>query len=343
MSLTLARKPNAKLPKYCLIFTVRCLEQSNQKFFFLKPFELGTVPFLMPVRKVARDLSRTGERGGARTIVLVIVFFLFGVLVSAFLFRQPLRPPVTGNPAALELSQPSKALVTHLDQPVQIRFYSLLDPGSESGLRSFSDRVERLLFAYSQNSMGKVTFVAQTNANANTALAEGIRGFNLNKGEGCYLGIALSCAGKKEILPQLSPDWEPALEADVSRAIQRVSEAAAGVKSSVSPVREDRALTEEIQSEIPNFASLSLEEAIRAVRENSVKAFTETVSKMNELVQEATTDYVKAQKQGTAADQQEALKKLQAAQAAETEMLKQVAAESQLRIEAVKKIKASGK
>jgi hypothetical protein len=74
-----------------------------------------------------------------------------------------------------------------------------------------------------------------------------------------------------------------------------------------------------------------------------LKVFTETVARMNELVQEATTDYVKAQKQGSAADQQEALKKLQAVQATETEMLKQVAAESQLRIEAVKTIKASGK
>jgi len=79
------------------------------------------------------------------------------------------------------------------------------------------------------------------------------------------------------------------------------------------------------------------------VRDNSVKAFTETVARMNELVQEATTDYVKAQKQGSTADQQEALKKLQAVQATETEMLKAVAAESQLRIEAVNKLKAGGK
>ena len=343
MSLTLAGKQNAKLPKYCLNFTVRCLEQSNQKFFFLKPVEVGTVLLLMLGRKVATDLSRSGERGGARTVVLGIVFFLLGLLVIAFLFREPGRPPVTANPERAELSQPSKALLAHLDQPVEIRFYSLLDPASGSGLRSFSDRVERLLDSYSQNSMGKVTFVAQTNANANAALAEGIKGFSLDKGEGCYLGIALSCAGKKEVLPQLSPDWERALEADVSRAIQHVSEAAAGVKTSASPAKEDRVLVEQIQSEIPNLASLSLEEAIRVVRENSVKVFTETVARMNELVQEATTDYVKAQKEGTTADQQEALKKLQAVQATETEMLKQVAAESQLRIEAVRKLKASGK
>jgi len=44
MSLTLAGNPNAKLPKYCLSFTVRCLEQSNQKFFFINPDELGRVP-----------------------------------------------------------------------------------------------------------------------------------------------------------------------------------------------------------------------------------------------------------------------------------------------------------
>jgi hypothetical protein len=292
--------------------------------------------------KVATDLSWSGEHGSARTLTLVAVFFLLGLLVSAYLFRQPGRPVAT-NPQQLELSSPSKALLAHLDQPVEIRFYSLLDPASESGLRTFSDRVERLLVVYSQNSMGKVTFIPQTNVNANAALAEGVKGFNLDKGEGCYLGIAFSCAGKNEVLPQLSPDWEPALEADVSRAIQHVSHAAAGVKASARPVKEDRALVEQIQSEIPNLASLSVEDAIRVVRENSVKVFTETVARMNELVQEATTDYVKAQKQGTAADQQEALKKLQVAQAAETETLKEIAAESQLRIEAVKKLKAGGK
>src|SRR5262249_20761529 len=153
------------------------------------------------------------------------------------------------------------------------------------------------------------------------------------------LGIALSCSAKREVLPQLSPDWEPALEADVSRAIQRVSDTASRPKISASPVKEDRALVEQIQSEIPNLASLSLEDATRVVRENSLKVFTETATRMNELVQEATTDYVEAQKQGSAADQQEALKKLQAAQAAETETLKEIAAESQLRIEAIKKIK----
>ena len=342
MSLTLAGKANAKLPKYCLIFTVRCLEQNNQKFFFLIPVEVGRVLLLMRGRKIATDVSRSGEHGGARTVVLATVFFLLGLLVIAFLFRQPAQPIAT-NPERVELSPPSKALLAHLDQPVEIRFYSLLDPASESGLRTFSDRVERFLAAYSQNSLGKVTFTPQTNVNANAALAEGIKGFNLDKGEGCYLGIAFYCAGKNEVLPQLSPDWEPALEADVSRAIQRVSDTASRPKLSANSVKEDRALIEQIQGEVPNLASLSLEEAIRAVRENSVKAFTETVSKMNELVQEATADYVKAQKQGSTADQQEALKKLQAVQATETEMLKQVAAESQLRIEAVKKLKAGGK
>jgi len=296
----------------------------------------------MVSRKVATKVSRSGEHGSARTLTLSAVFFLLGLLVSAFLFGHPPQPIAT-NPERVELSPPSKALLAHLDQPVEIRFYSLLDPGSELGLRAFSDRVERLLVAYSQNSMGKVTFVPQTNLNANAAVADGIKGFNLDKGEGCYLGIAFSCAGKKEVLPQLSSDWESALEADVSRAIQRVSDTASRPKLSASSVKEDKALIEQIQAEIPNLASLSLEEAIRAVRDNSVKAFTETVARMNELVQEATTDYVKAQKQGSTADQQEALKKLHAVQATETEMLKAVAAESQLRIEAVNKLKAGGK
>ena len=54
-------------------------------------------------------------------------------------------------------------------------------------------------------------------------MAEGIKGFDLDKGRGCYLGLAVSSVGKKEVLPQLYPAWEAALEPDVSRAIERVS------------------------------------------------------------------------------------------------------------------------
>jgi hypothetical protein len=101
-------------------------------------------------------------------------------------------------------------------------------------------------------------------------------------------------------------------------------------------------MLEQVKRDIPNLESLSLEDAVRVVRENSVKEFTTTATKMNELVQQATEDLVKAQKEGSVADQQAALKRLQAAQADETQTLNKIAADSQSRIEALKKLKAAG-
>jgi len=281
----------------------------------------------------------SGEQGGTRTALLVLAFFLLGFGLSALLLRRP-SPPAASEHPRVELSQASCAVLARLDEPVQARFYSLLDPNSDSGLRKLSDHVDNVLAAFAQAAPDKVTVVSQTNADRNVALADGIKGFDLDKGEGCYLGIAFSCAGKKEVLARLSPEWEPALEADISRAIERVGVSDARSKVPATAPVEDRDTIAQIQKEIPNLESLSLEDAIRVARENSVKEFTFTTTKMNELVQEATEELVKAQKQGTTAEQQEALKKLQAIQAAETEKLKEIAASSQLRIEAVKKLKS---
>jgi hypothetical protein len=282
----------------------------------------------------------TSKQGSARALVLLIVFLALGAGLGLLILRRPAQP-VT-QPERVELSEPSLTVLAHLEQPVEMRFYSLLDPQSDARLRALSGHVSKLLAAYSQESSGKVMVLVQTNVNPNVALAEGIKGFDLDKGEGSYLGISVSCAGNKEVLAQLSPEWEPALEADISRAIAKV-----GVKDSRStpaakPAVEDAALIEQIQQEIPNLATMSTEDAIRAVRAKSVEEFTQAISKMNELVKEATEQLAKAQHEGSAADQQEAFKALQAAQAAETQVLKQIAADSQQRVEALKRVKGRG-
>ena len=50
------------------------------------------------------------------------------------------------------------------------------------------------------------------------------RPFNIDKGEPCYLGVALAFKGHKESLSRLSPDWEQAVEPDITRAIARLEE-----------------------------------------------------------------------------------------------------------------------
>jgi hypothetical protein len=200
-----------------------------------------------------------------------------------------------------------------------------------------------LLKAYELTSAGKVVVSKPVNADPESALAEGIRGFDLDKGQGCYLGLALSSGGKKEVLAQLSPAWEQGLEADLSRAIERVS---AKVSPTASPIRNQNGslvAVEDLRTRIPNFDSLSLEDALRTSRTQAIEEFNAAATRMNQLVQEAQASLVKAQKEGSAADQEAAMKKLQELQATQTDTLKQIAAGSQARIEAITKVKPAQK
>ena len=58
---------------------------------------------------------------------------------------------------------------------------------------------------------------------ANAAAADGIRPFNLDKGDACFLGLTVACGERKESLAQLEPEWEPALPFDLARAILQVT------------------------------------------------------------------------------------------------------------------------
>jgi hypothetical protein len=292
-------------------------------------------------RRLTTGAQLPGRQGNVRTVVLLVVSFCLGLFLSvAWFHRQPAPVPV--SQPQIELSQSTKAILSLLDKPVEMRFYSLLDPNSPATLRDFATRVEQLLTAYQQASADKVVLVAQTNSDANTALADGIKGFNLDKGEGCYLGLSLSCAGKKEVLAQLVPDWESALEADVSRAIQRLGPKASSAAAPAGTAPADSALAEELQRKIPNLPSVSLEDGLRTLREESVKEFTAAVNEMHTQVQDAQARLVQAKTSGSAEEQETAMKQLQSIQTSHAQRLRELAANSQALIEALKKLKAGG-
>lgn len=289
--------------------------------------------------------SRLAEQGGVRSILLPLICFALGLAVSA-LWSQRASHPVPGGQTSPELSESTGKVLEHLTQPVEIRFYSLLDPSAPASLAAFAQRVDQLLSVYQQRANGKIVLTGlstQTNTSPDAALADGIKGFDLDKGEGCFLGVALSCAGKKEVLSQLSPEWEPALEADVTRAIQRVNESAARGQVAVGATPIGADVVEQIRQRIPNLDSVPLNEAIRSLREDSIKEFTTAAAEMQTRVQEAQARLVQAKNGGSAAEQDVAMKGLQAAQAEQARRLKEIAANSQARIEAAKQLKSSGK
>jgi hypothetical protein len=269
--------------------------------------------------------------------------FILGAAVTAFWLRHPGKTPAPA-PAAVQLSDSTRSILSRLGKPVEMRFYSVLDPNAGAALSEFSHQAEQLLSALQQQANGKISVVfydSPTNATPNTARADGIKGFDLDKGEGSYLGVALSCGGKKEVLPQLAPEWSSALEADLSRAIGRVEETEATRMTAGQSAANSEAM-QAIKQQIPNYTNVSLEDGIHLLREASLKEFTAVVSEMQAQVQEAQKQLQQAQS-GSTTDQEAALKHFQDLQNLQGQKLKEIAAKSHVQIEAWKKLKAEGK
>ena len=290
-----------------------------------------------------RDPAR--EQGSVRSLLLPVTCFALGLAVGMLWTLRGSRPGQTRQPVP-ELSDSTRAVLGGLNQPVEIHFYSLLDSSAPPTLGPFAQHVSQLLLAYQQQANGKIAVTridTQTNANPNAALADGIQGFALDKGEGCYLGIAFSSAGKKEVLPRLSPEWEPALEADVSRAIQHLTQTAPSAKAIPSAAPGDAATLGEIRQRIANIDSVSLEEGIRILREDAIKEFSTAAGEMQARVQEAQVRLVQARNSGSPAEQDAAMKNLQTVQAEQARRLKEIAANSEARLEAFKQLKSGAK
>ncbi|MBI4325405.1 MAG: Gldg family protein [Chloroflexi bacterium] len=296
---------------------------------------------------------RAREQTGVRTVLLAVVCFLLGLGLGAYwLYRSTGRSAVTVNGGAAGqqpsvLSESAKALLQRLDSPIEIRFYALLDPASVSdSLPAFAGRVDQLLSEYRRKASGKIKvsrYNSQSDSSANAASADGIQPFNLDKGDACYLGIAVVHKGQKEPLPQLSPEWEQALPSDLSRAIVRLINASAPTRPATATAQIDPATTEAVKHMIPNFASVSVEGGTRILREAALREFKAAANEMEIQVKEAQQQLSRAQNGGSDAEQQAAMKNLQQVQAEQTEKLRQIAARSQAQIEALQQLKGAAR
>lgn len=291
-----------------------------------------------------------GEEAGARSIVLVLALLLVAAAVSAvWVYRATHHVPVavgesTGTQPAT-LSDTTLTTLQKLDSVLEIRFYSVLDPASlPDSVMAFASRVDQLLSAYQQAASGKINltrFDSRLKLNPNAARADGVQAFNLDKGEACYLGVALAFQGRKETLPYVSPEWEQAVEPDLTRAIIRLVEAPrpAGA-AALAPLEVNTNVVQEVKALISNLGTVSVEEGTRILREAALKDFTAAAKEMERQVKEAEQRLTQAQKGGSDADQQAAMKHLRQVQAEQTEKLKQIAARSQAQIDALQQLKA---
>ena len=292
-----------------------------------------------------------GEEAGVRGIVLVLALLLVAAAVSAvWLYRSAHRgAAATGEPTGSQPATLSDATLTalqKLDSRLEIRFYSVLDPATvPDSATAFASRVDQLLSAYQQAAGGKINLTrldSKSKLNPNAARADGVQVFNLDKGEACYLGVALAFKGRKETLPCLSPEWEQALEPDLTRAIIRLAEAPrSAAVAALAPLETNTNAVQEVKALIPNLGTVSVEEGTRILREAALKDYTAAAKDMETQVKDAEQRVTQAQHGGSDADQQAARKHLQQVQTEQSEKLKQIAARSQAQIDALQQLKAA--
>jgi len=173
---------------------------------------------------------RPANRGEARIIIIALAALVIGLACGAYWYYRQAQKQIPEAPLseAQRLSEATQAILQRLDAPVEISLYAPASSGDLSeAMAVFVARVQQLLSEYQRVAGDKIRLTQSdpaTSASAKAAAGvDGLLPLADNNGGVFYLGIAISQRGRKETMAQLSPDWEAALESDLSRAIARVS------------------------------------------------------------------------------------------------------------------------
>ncbi len=292
--------------------------------------------------------ARLTEQASARVVVLVMACFLAGLGVGVFWYadnakRKALLDQEAAKEQAARLSPATLAVLNRLEGPLEIRFYALLDPVSvPASIRDFAARAGDLVARYGQAAEGKVTVArldSLSDENSRAASADGIAAFNRDKGSACFLGVAVTLKGRRESLAHLSPDWEPALESDLTRAIARLVDASQASQSMPVAATVDAAAAETVKKLVPDYASVPQAEGERIIRLAALEEFQAAAKDFEAQIKQAQQDLTQAQDGGNEAQQQAAVRRLQQLQTDQTEKLKAIAARSQAQVQALQQLK----
>ena len=284
---------------------------------------------------------KPGLQSQTRTLLLALGCLILGLALGVYWYYRATKntSPSVGE-TDLALSESTRTILRTLQTPVKINYYALLNSASTSDLlRAFAERVDQLLSEYEREAGGKITVVRHANrVDANTASADGIKPFNRDKGDVCYFGIVIVQNQRRESLPELAPEWEAAVEPDVTRAIIRVIGSQPAASSPMAIIQPDPAAIEDVKRAVPNLANVSLEEGTRILREAVLKDFAAAADEMDIRLKEAQQRVADAHGKPEA-EQQAARKDLQRVQLEQAEKLKQVAARLQAQITALQQLK----
>lgn len=307
----------------------------------MRPITKSTTSPAGPARK--RACRRTGR---VQPLVVVLVIVVLGIAGAAFWYYRSARArrlAQEASEAGVRLSDTTRRALKRLHSPVEIRFYSLLgEESSPDSLRAFSGRVDQLLSGYEREAGGKIkvtSFTSRSEENLDAAASDGLRVFNLDKGEPSYLGLSVAREDQKESLPRIAPEWEQALEADLTRAILRVSGAESLTEQTAATTQAASDATAEVKRAIPNFDSIPVDQARQILRDAAFKELKAAGTEMQTRIQEARQRLSEAQDAGSEDGQKAAVKQLREVQAAQTAKLKEVSARVDAQITALERLK----
>jgi hypothetical protein len=288
------------------------------------------------VERLENQQLASGQAQG-KTLMLAMACFVAGIAACALWVKHvhssAAGPANTGteSPAAPALSETTLAVLQRLNSAVEVRFYCLLDKSTVADtVAAFANRVDQLLSAYESSANGKLK--------VNAASADGVKEFNQDKGEPCFLGLTAACGGQKELLASLTPEWEAALEWDITRAIARVAQAGAALQPAGATVAGQNPPLDALRLSITNLDSISLEDGTRILRETALNEFAQATKEMESKLKEAQQRVVSAGTNPSTAEA--AMRQLQQVQAEQTAKLTEIAARAQQQVQALQQYKS---
>ncbi|HXJ59265.1 MAG TPA: Gldg family protein [Verrucomicrobiae bacterium] len=155
-------------------------------------------------------------------LVMFVIVVAVNLIATAFKSRLDLT-----KEHAFTLSKGTRAILTKLDSPVELRlYYSQSQERVPSQFKTFAKRVEDLLSEFRQAAHGNIEVKKldpQPDSEAeDLANLDGIEGQMTETGDKFYLGLAVSLDPHKVALPFLNPARDRLLEYDLARAIAQV-------------------------------------------------------------------------------------------------------------------------
>ena len=171
------------------------------------------------------------------------VFVMLIILIAVYVISGFAKQRIDLTQEKLNtLSHGTKAILSRIDTPIEIRFYCTQDSKDMPvPLKVYAQRIEDLLFEYKKAAKSKITIRKmdpRPDSDAEEAAGlDGVEGQTASLGEKVYLGLAVSMLDSTSAIPFLSPEREKLLEYDISRAISRVMTTEKAVVGVMSPLQ----------------------------------------------------------------------------------------------------------